>query len=300
MDMNLQQLRYLVAAADHGSLSGAARQLEVSQPVVSRALHGLEREYGISVFEQTGRCLTMTAAGHVVVQQARRALNACDEVERTARRIALGAELVIVATPTNSALLSPIVTAFVSCRPTTALHLRRAASVEDVLAMITTGEAELGFVDLSQGIDFTTVVARPIWSAEVVLVSPVGTDLPPVVRMDGLANARLVLPQEGTKRRRMIDSALASAAGRAPLAALATDERSAWVASAQQGIGSFFSYRAVAAELDGVELRPIDPPKRTEVGFVYPRETVSEEGQEMMRLAAEGPLPRGCRRPSGG
>ena len=50
--MNLQQLRYLVAAADAGSLSGAARASLVTQPVVSRALHDLERDYGVVLFDK--------------------------------------------------------------------------------------------------------------------------------------------------------------------------------------------------------------------------------------------------------
>lgn len=292
--MNLQQLRYLVAAADQGSVSAAARELGVSQPVVSRALHGLEREYRLTLFQQTGRCLSLTDAGQSVVVRARRALHACEEVERTARRIALGAELSVVATPTNSSLLSPIVTSFVKQHPTTALHLRRAASMEEVARLVGTGDAELGFGDLSERLTDATVVTHPIWSAEVVIVSPLGTDLPSPVRLDELAAIRLILPAAGTKRRRMIDDELASS-GRAPQAALATDERAAWVTSAQQGIGSFFSYRTVANELEGVEFRPLSPPKRTDVGFFYRPESMSDESLEMLRLAAECPVPKGCR-----
>jgi DNA-binding transcriptional LysR family regulator len=293
--MNLQQLRYLVAAADLGSVSAAARQVGVSQPVVSRALHGLEREYRLTLFGQTGRCLTLTDAGQSVVHQARRALQACDEVERTARRMALGAELAVVATPTNSTLLSPIVTSFVREHPTTALRLSRAGSVEDIIRMVGAGEAELGFGDLWEGLDETGLITHPIWSAEVVIVSPVGTELPPVVRMEELADSRFVLPLEGTKRRQMIDRVLTNAYGRAPLPALATDERSAWVTSAQQGIGSFFSYNTVAREIDEIEIRPLSPPKWVEVGFRYRPASLSEGGRAMVRLAAECPVPEGCR-----
>src|SRR5258708_826797 len=117
--MNLQQLRYLVAAADTGSVSGAARVERVSQPVVSRALHNLEREYHAVLLRRTGRCLTLTDAGRAVVAAARDALAAMEEVERTARQAALGSELVVVTTPTNGMLLSPIVTSFISHRPQT-------------------------------------------------------------------------------------------------------------------------------------------------------------------------------------
>lgn len=296
--MNLQQIRYLVAAADTGSVSAAARRVGVSQPVVSRALHGLEQEYNLRLFRQSGRCLALTEAGHSVVRQARRALEACEEVERTARRIALGRELDVVATPTNGSLLSPIVTLFVNHRPRTDLNLKRAGSMEEVLRMVTAGGAGLGFGDLSQPLDDASVVAQAIWSVEVVVVSPLGTRLPPAVRMDELAASRLVLPSKGTERRRMIDSVMASASGSAPVSVLATDERSAWVTSAQQGIGSFLSYRAVVSELDSVEFRPLDPPKRVDVGFFYRPEFLSEDGQAMVQLAERCPLPVGCHRPA--
>jgi hypothetical protein len=92
----------------------------------------------------------------------------------------------------------------------------------------------------------------------------------------------------------MIDDEFASS-GRALHAALATDERAAWITSAQQGIGSFISYRTVAIELEGVEFRTFSPPKRTDVGFFHRPESMSDEGLEMLRLAAECPVPKGCR-----
>jgi hypothetical protein len=76
--------------------------------------------------------------------------------------------------------------------------------------------------------------------------------------------------------------------------ALATDERSAWVSSAQQGIGSFFSYRAVAVELDGVEVRPFAPPIIVEVGFIHRAGRISAQGGAMIGLAQAGTAPVGC------
>ena len=124
--MNLRQLQYLVAAADAGSVSGAARTLGVSQPVVSRALRNLEREYQVALFRLSGRSLGLTEAGRAVVTSARNALDAIEDVDRTAHRAAVGAALVLVSTPTNTALLSPILTQFVKNRPDTAVRLCRA------------------------------------------------------------------------------------------------------------------------------------------------------------------------------
>lgn len=42
--MNIQQLRYVVATAEHGSMTAAAATLYVAQPALSRAIRLLERE----------------------------------------------------------------------------------------------------------------------------------------------------------------------------------------------------------------------------------------------------------------
>src|SRR5579862_3190570 len=294
--MNLQQLRYLVAAADAGSVSGAARAERVSQPVVSRALHELEREYNVVLFRRSGRCLILTDAGQTVVASARPALAAVRDVERAARQAALGSELVVVATPTNSMLLSPLVTSFIAHRPQTALRLRRAGDMEEVLHMVGAGEAELGFGEFAIHSDDPTLRFEAIWLATVVMVSPPGTDLPSAVPWSALAECRLVLPPAGSERRKLIEDAVAADGGNLADPVLATDERSAWISSAQQGVGSFFCYESVAADLHGVEYRPFDPPLRIAVGFVHQPDTLSGEGQELVRLAEECTAPVGCDR----
>ena len=294
LGMNLQQLRYLVATADSGSISGAARAHLVSQPVVSRALHRLEKEYGVLLFRKSGRRLVLTDVGDAVVSAARRALEALDDVERTARRLAAGTELVVVATPTNSALLSPIVTTFVKHHPGTALRLRRASDMDEVFRMVSVGDADLGFGDLLDRSDHSSAHVEPIWRAQVVVVSPLGTILPPEVPLIALAQSRLVLPPHGSRRRQMINEVMVSAGASTPTPAIATEERSAWLTSAQQGIGSFLSYQAVASDFDGVELRSLDPPLWISVGFIQRSEGLSDEGLELLRLARDCQLPTGC------
>jgi DNA-binding transcriptional LysR family regulator len=230
-----------------------------------------------------------------VVAAARRALQAVEEVERTARRLASGAELSVVTTPTNSALLSPIVTAFIQQHPQTALRLRRAVSISEVLDMVANGEADLGFGDLPEDPPDRFVHVEALWQAEVVLVSPIGSQLPPVVRLKDLAALPLILPPEGSERRHNIEQVFTTAGIQTPPWALATEERSVWITSAQHGVGSFLSYQTVVADLDGIEVRSFNPPKRPVVGFAFRADTLSHGGREMLRLAKDVPVPAGCR-----
>ncbi len=292
--MNLQQLCYLVAAADAGSLSGAARTERVTQPVVSRALHGLERELHVELFRRHGRRLVLTEAGEAIVVAARRALDAVEDVHRTARRSAHGAELVVVATPTNSTLITPIFTSFLQHAPNASLRLCRAADMEEAITMVDTGAADLAFGDIEGRTDTDTLHFRALWDVDVVVVAPRGSGLPPSLPRARLAELPLVLPPNQSERRKLIDELVTTAGGALPTPVLATDERSAWITSAQQGIGAFISYRAAAGDLDQVEMIELDPPLRTVVGFVH-RHAVSPDADAFLRQAEESIPPPGCR-----
>src|SRR3712207_8455521 len=70
MDVDLAQLRTLVAVIDEGSLEAAARRLHVTPSAVSQRLRALEVATG-RVLVQRGRPATVTAAGEPVLRLAR-------------------------------------------------------------------------------------------------------------------------------------------------------------------------------------------------------------------------------------
>ena len=59
--MTLQQLRYVTAVADCGSMNEAAKTLFVSQPGLSGAIKELEEETGIEIFKRTNKGVLPTA-----------------------------------------------------------------------------------------------------------------------------------------------------------------------------------------------------------------------------------------------
>ncbi|MET8772805.1 LysR family transcriptional regulator [Streptomyces sp. NPDC004658] len=73
-DVDLRQLRCLVAIVDEGTFTDAAIALGVSQAAVSRAVASLERALGVRLLRRTSREVTPTATGVRVVAQARRVL----------------------------------------------------------------------------------------------------------------------------------------------------------------------------------------------------------------------------------
>ena len=84
MNVELRQLRCLVAVAEAGSFTDAAIDLGISQASASRTLASLETALGVRLFRRTTRDVTLTAAGTRVLAHARRALAAADDVVREA------------------------------------------------------------------------------------------------------------------------------------------------------------------------------------------------------------------------
>lgn len=68
--MKLQQLRILLAVAEHGSIHEAARMLHISQPALSKAIADLERELGVTLMSRSVRGVSLTAYGLALVKRA--------------------------------------------------------------------------------------------------------------------------------------------------------------------------------------------------------------------------------------
>jgi DNA-binding transcriptional LysR family regulator len=84
MDLELRQLRCLVAIVDTGTFTDAAIELGVSQAAVSRTLSALERVLGVRLLHRTSRSVTPTTAGVQVLARARQLLAEADNLVREA------------------------------------------------------------------------------------------------------------------------------------------------------------------------------------------------------------------------
>lgn len=63
--------RAFLVTAEEGSLSAAARALGLAQPTVGRQVEAFQDELGVALFERAGHSLTLTPAGHALLQYAR-------------------------------------------------------------------------------------------------------------------------------------------------------------------------------------------------------------------------------------
>ena len=79
--MTLQQLRYLIAIAEYGSINAAAQNLYASQSNLSTAIKELEQELGISIFTRSNRGVTLTNDGTELLGYARQVIEQANMLE---------------------------------------------------------------------------------------------------------------------------------------------------------------------------------------------------------------------------
>lgn len=84
--MNLRDLRYLVALAEHRHFGRAADACFVSQPTLSTQIKKIEDELGVTLVERAPRKVMLTTAGAEIAQRARVVLNEIEQIRAIARR----------------------------------------------------------------------------------------------------------------------------------------------------------------------------------------------------------------------
>jgi LysR family hydrogen peroxide-inducible transcriptional activator len=170
MRPSVRQLECAVAVADARHFGRAARACAVTQPALSAQIASLESELGVVLFERSRRGAKLTPAGERVVERARAALRALDEVSDAARDAAepLCGPLHLGVIPTLAPYLLPRWLPVVRRKhPRLQLFLHEdqtARLVQQLLA----GELELLLLALpveGAGIDVLPLFDEPFWLA---------------------------------------------------------------------------------------------------------------------------------------
>lgn len=69
--MKLSLMRDFVSVAERGSLRAAARQLEVSQPTITRSIQELEKDLGVALFERRAKGVRLTPVGEMFLRRCK-------------------------------------------------------------------------------------------------------------------------------------------------------------------------------------------------------------------------------------
>lgn len=96
--MTLQQLKYVVTVAETGTITEAAGKLYISQPSLTNAIHELEREMQIVIFNRTNKGISLSKEGDIFLGYARQVLEQAEILEDKYKREGSGKKQFCVST----------------------------------------------------------------------------------------------------------------------------------------------------------------------------------------------------------
>lgn len=163
---DLSNMKMFARVAEQGSFSAAARTLGLTPSAVSRQVSQLENELGARLFQRTTRKQSLTEAGEIYVQHARRIIADVDEARLAVNRLTdmpAGSLHVTAEADFAMAFVAPILPTFLDQYPAVQLHLTMGTSMMDLVD---------GGIDLAIRIghlDDSSLIARKIASSRSVL-----------------------------------------------------------------------------------------------------------------------------------
>lgn len=299
--MNLRDLRYLVALAEHRHFGRAAEASFVSQPTLSTQIRKLEEELGVALFERAPRKVMLTPVGREIVERARKVLADVDQLAEIARRsqdpeagtVRLGLF------PTLGPYLLPHVLPGLRERFPRIEFLLVEDKTDALLERLRDGRLDAAVLALPLADE--QLHAEPLFDEPFVLATPAGHPLAGrgPLAVDDLDEERLLLLEEGhCLREQALDVCRLAGAGERDFRATSLETLRQMVAA---GVGStllpVLAVQPPVPGLPGVQLVPFkgEPPFRR-VALVWRRSSASDG---LLRgLAAEiRQLPAGLLRP---
>ncbi|WP_404298664.1 LysR substrate-binding domain-containing protein [Halomonas sp.] len=143
--LDLSLLRTLVAIADTGSVTAAARRLAYTQSTVSMQLSRLEASLSVALHEREGRRIRFTAEGERLLGHARRLLAFNDEALADMRTRRVGGDLNLGIPEDYASLLTSVFSWFHQLYPDVRLQVTCGTSV-DLVERVHAGELDLALV----------------------------------------------------------------------------------------------------------------------------------------------------------
>ncbi len=219
-------LRTFHQVCQTGSISGAARSLNISQPSVSAAIAQLEGRLGARLFERTRAGIVLTPEGEALAARARMLDHLLRDAEGdvAAAREGLGAPLRVGGTPGALVSLLPRALALMEAQnPRLTLNVLERPD-RDLVAMLRDGEIDLAFVTTAIEAPPPDIDERTLARDPFALIVGRGNDsLPDHFSLKDATRLRWVLPEAQGAFRRQLDALFLAAGAPVPPDAVRCD-----------------------------------------------------------------------------
>jgi molybdate transport repressor ModE-like protein len=207
--VEVRHLASLIAIAEHGTFSAAARAIGTVQSNVSAHISRLEKELGVQLVDRaSGR---LTEDGQVVVERGRRIINELEDIEADINSTAVieGDTRLGVLGTTGRWLLPSFLTALRTAHPRVRATVFE-GSTSTLIPPLVTGDLDAALVNFP--VDEPGLDVEPLFAEELLLICTADHPWASLesITMQQLAEHPLLLPPRNAQLRRIIDRAAGS------------------------------------------------------------------------------------------
>ena len=206
--MDLKQLEYFVEVVARGSFSKAAVSLNLAQPSLSRQIALLETELGHRLLERTGRGVSVTEAGIVLLSHAKVMLSAAEDAKfqiKEMRNDPTGKVVVGLPHRVAMSLCVPLIKRFRAQLPNALITVVEGLSLSLRDGLIN-GRIDIGL--LFDPAPTPLLHYESLMRERLMLVAPESFKLPKQISLQMLKEFPMVLPSSPNPIRNLVDAVL--------------------------------------------------------------------------------------------
>ena len=148
--MTLQQLKYVVTVAETGTITEAAGKLYISQPSLTNAIHELEREMQIVIFNRTNKGISLSKEGDIFLGYARQVLEQAEILEDKYKGEGSGKKQFCVSTQHYSFAVNAFVDLIKEYDADQYSFIIRETQTGEIIEDVASGKSEIGVLYLSE------------------------------------------------------------------------------------------------------------------------------------------------------
>lgn len=272
--LSFRQIEAFRAVMVAGTIVGAARLLNLTQPGVSRTIALMEMRLGYALFHRTGRRIVPTPEAEALFREVEHLSGGLDRISQIAAdlRYQRAGALRIASLPAFAQGLVPrAVARFLATRPKVSVFLQSLPS-RQIAELVSTRQFDLGIIELP--LTRTAIDVEPLVACRSVAVLPAGHELLSLdtLSLKDLDQHPMILLSQHSLLRYQIDDAF-SALNAVPRVVVETPSSSIACALAASGVGVAIISKWTAEPFNstGVEIRPLREELVSRYAIVYPQ-----------------------------
>lgn len=272
--MNIRALRIFRLIVSEGSLTAAAKAMNMSAPAASRLVSMLEAETRLQLFHRTRRRLTLTAQGEAFYHEAAHILAGFDEIPKIAAEIRHRSEgqLRLVTAPRiGQGLVAPALALFRRFYPEIRISVD-IRSRSDIEGRVGERLYDLGVISLPVSHSMVEITNRPLFRVRIEAFLPQDHRLAAksALSASDLAQEPLLGLWPGQRWREQVDDFFGSG-GEKPRYAIQTQSSLMACQLARDGAGIAILDRLCvqAVDMRGMSARPLEPERWILFGYIY-------------------------------